>query len=229
MKAAVIVFPGSNCDRDVASALQKYASAQVKMVWHGESALPEVDFIAIPGGFAYGDYLRAGAIAARSPVMESVLKKASSGIPILGICNGFQVLTECGLLPGTLLRNRDLKFICKTVTLKVATSNSIFTSGFDRNNMVSMPIAHNDGNYYADPETLKSLTAENRIAFRYCMKDGSVNDDKSPNGSQMSIAGILSKSRRVLGMMPHPERATDLEHGSTDGKAMFTELVNELA
>ena len=229
MKAAVIVFPGSNCDRDVASALRKYASAQVKMVWHGESALPEVDFIAIPGGFAYGDYLRAGAIAARSPVMESVLKKASAGIPILGICNGFQVLTECGLLPGTLLRNRDLKFVCKTVTLKVATSDSIFTSGFDRNNMVSMPIAHYDGNYYADPETLESLTSENRIAFHYCMKDGSVNDDKSPNGSQMSIAGILSKSRRVLGMMPHPERATDLEHGSTDGKAMFTALINELA
>ena len=229
MKAAVIVFPGSNCDRDVASALKKYASAQVKMVWHGESTLPRVDFIAIPGGFAYGDYLRAGAIAARSPVMESVLKKASSGIPILGICNGFQVLTECGLLPGTLLRNRNLKFICKTVTLKVATSNSIFTSEFDSNSTVSMPIAHNDGNYYADPETLKSLTSENRIAFNYCMKDGTVNDDKSPNGSQMSIAGILSKSRRVLGMMPHPERATDLEHGSTDGKAMFTALVNELA
>jgi len=228
MKAAVIVFPGSNCDRDVASALRNYASAEVKMVWHGESTLPPVDFIAIPGGFSYGDYLRAGAIAARSPVMASVVKKASAGIPVLGICNGFQVLTECGLLPGTLLRNRNLKFICKTVTLKVATSNSIFTSDFERNRTVSMPIAHNDGNYYADPETLKSLNSENRIAFHYCMKDGSVNDDKSPNGSQMSIAGILSKSRRVLGMMPHPERATDFEHGSTDGKAMFSALMNEL-
>ncbi len=228
MKAAVIVFPGSNCDRDVASALRKYASAQVQMVWHGDSTLPQVDFIAIPGGFSYGDYLRAGAIAAKSPVMESVLKKASTGIPILGICNGFQILTECGLLPGTLLRNRNLKFVCKPVTLKVATSDSIFTRNFDRNSVVSMPIAHNDGNYYADSETLERLTSENRIAFHYCMEDGSVDDDRSPNGSQISIAGILSKSRRVLGMMPHPERATDLEHGSIDGKAIFKALMNEL-
>jgi phosphoribosylformylglycinamidine synthase I len=229
MKAAVIVFPGSNCDRDMASALHKYASADVKMVWHGEASLPRVDFIAIPGGFSYGDYLRPGAIASKSPVMNAVIKHASEGVPVLGICNGFQVLTECGLLPGTLLRNRNLKFICQITTLKVSTSNSLFTSTFEKNSLVSMPIAHNDGSYFADHNTLDRLTAENRIAFRYCLTDGSVDYDKSPNGSQMSIAGILSESRRVLGMMPHPERATDIEHGSTDGKFMFDALIDELS
>jgi len=229
MKAAVIVFPGSNCDRDVASALHKYASADVEMIWHGEASLPRVDFIAIPGGFSYGDYLRPGAMASKSPIMNAVIKKASEGVPVLGICNGFQVLTECGLLPGTLLRNRNLKFICQITTLKISTSNSIFTSNYKKNGLVSMPIAHNDGSYFADGETLNRLTSENRVAFRYCLKDGSIDNDKSPNGSQMSIAGILSESRRVLGMMPHPERATDIEHGTTDGRIMFDALMEELS
>tara|TARA_Y100000758_G_C15912161_1_gene371873 strand:- start:273 stop:758 length:486 start_codon:yes stop_codon:yes gene_type:complete len=161
--------------------------------------------------------------------MNAVIKKASEGVPVLGICNGFQVLTECGLLPGTLLRNRNLKFICQITTLKISTSSSIFTSNYKKNGLVSMPIAHNDGSYFADGETLNRLTSENRVAFRYCLKDGSIDNDKSPNGSQMSIAGILSESRRVLGMMPHPERATDIEHGTTDGRIMFDALMEELS
>ena len=229
MKAAVIVFPGSNCDRDVAWALRQHALADVVMVWHGESSLPSADFIAIPGGFSYGDYLRAGAMAAKSPIMSEVIKSASAGVPILGICNGFQVLTECGLLPGTLLRNRDLKFICRTTTLRVGTRDSLFTANYEKDSLLSMPIAHNEGNYFADRNTLEQLTAENRIAFRYCLKDGSTDFKQSPNGSQMAIAGILSKSRKILGMMPHPERAIEIGHGSTDGKIMFDALINELS
>ena len=199
------------------------------MVWHRESSLPAVDFIAIPGGFSYGDYLRAGAMAAKSPIMHEVIKSASAGVPVLGICNGFQILTECGLLPGTLLRNRNLKFICRTTTLKVGTSDSPFTANYENDSVLSMPIAHNDGNYFADNDTLDKLATENRVAFRYCQRDGSIEEDKSPNGSQMAIAGILSKSRRILGMMPHPERATEIEHGSADGKPIFDALINGLS
>jgi len=229
MKAVVIVFPGSNCDRDVALALRKYALAEVTMVWHGDKSLPQTDLIVIPGGFSYGDYLRAGAMAAKSPIMDAVLRKASTGVSVLGICNGFQILTECGLLPGTLQRNRNLKFICETTTLKVSTPKSIFTSYFHNDSLVSMPIAHNDGNYFANKDTLNRLISEDRIAFRYCLKNGLIDDDNSPNGSQLSIAGVLSESRRVLGMMPHPERATDTEHGTTDGRIMFDSLMNELS
>ena len=229
MRAAVIVFPGSNCDRDVAVSLRNCDNMQVEMVWHGERSLPKVDLVAVPGGFSYGDYLRAGAMAAHSPVMDAVVTAASSGIAVLGICNGFQVLTERGLLPGVLMRNRNLKFVCHAATLKVETNNSPFTSQFAPNSTVTMPIAHNEGNYFADQETLAELEAEDRIAFRYCTKKGEVTPESSPNGSIRSIAGILSQSRRILGMMPHPERATEVAHNCTDGRYLFKSLVKHLS
>jgi len=202
---------------------------QVEMVWHAERSLPKVDLVAVPGGFSYGDYLRAGAMAAHSPVMDAVVTAASSGIAVLGICNGFQVLTERGLLPGVLMRNRNLKFLCHPATLKVETTDSPFTSQFGPNSTVTMPIAHNEGNYFADQETLAELEAEDRIAFRYCSKRGEVTPESSPNGSIRSIAGVLSKSRRILGMMPHPERADDVAHNCTDGRYLFKSLVKHLS
>jgi len=202
---------------------------QVEMVWHAERSLPKVDLVAVPGGFSYGDYLRAGAMAAHSPVMDAVVTAASSGIAVLGICNGFQVLTERGLLPGVLMRNRNLKFLCHPATLKVETTDSPFTSQFGPNSTVTMPIAHNEGNYFADQETLAELEAEDRIAFRYCSKRGEVTPESSPNGSIRSIAGVLSKSRRILGMMPHPERADDVAHNCTDGRYLFKSLVKNLS
>ena len=217
MKAAVIVFPGSNCDRDIAVSLRKCDEMQVEMVWHDERSLPKVDLIAVPGGFSYGDYLRPGAMAAHSPVMESVIKSASMGVAIIGICNGFQVLTECGLLPGILMRNRDLKFICRATTLEVATNDSLFTSEYTFHDIITMPIAHNEGNYFADQETLEELESEDRIAFRYSSRCGTLPNQISPNGSANSIAGILSSTRRVLGMMPHPERVVEPFHPNRNG------------
>lgn len=217
MHAAVIVFPGSNCDRDMAVAFEQ-AGARVSMVWHKDTALPgEVDVIGIPGGFSFGDYLRCGAIAANSPICRSVRVHAEAGGYVLGICNGFQILTETGLLPGVLLRNARLKYICKPVDLTVETVTSAFTEGYAPGQVVRMMIAHHDGNYHADAETLAALQAEDRIAFRY---------DENPNGSVADIAGILSENRRVLGMMPHPERMADPAHGGTDGAALFAGLVS---
>ncbi|WP_108815050.1 phosphoribosylformylglycinamidine synthase subunit PurQ [Loktanella sp. Alg231-35] len=220
MRAAVIVFPGSNCDRDMAVALRA-AGADVQMVWHKDASLPDgIDLVAVPGGFSFGDYLRCGAIAAQSPISQAVVGHAARGGYVLGVCNGFQVLTETGLLPGALMRNAGLKFICKTTDLKVETSASAFTEGYNAGDMVGFPMAHHDGNYTVDPETLATLRGEDRIAFTY---------SDNPNGSIADIAGVLSDNRRVLGMMPHPERAVDDGHGGTDGQALFRGLVGQFA
>tara|TARA_R110002072_G_scaffold102450_2_gene225317 strand:- start:3 stop:671 length:669 start_codon:yes stop_codon:yes gene_type:complete len=219
MRAAVIVFPGSNCDRDMAVAL-KAAGADVQMVWHKDADLPQgLDLVAIPGGFSFGDYLRCGAIAARSPICKAVIGHVERGGYALGVCNGFQVLTETGLLPGALMRNAGLKFICKTVALKVETTASAFTNTYQAGEIVQYPVAHHDGNYTTDAETLATLLGDDRIAFTY---------QNNPNGSIADIAGVLSENRRVLGMMPHPERAVDAGHGATDGQALFRGLLGEL-
>jgi phosphoribosylformylglycinamidine synthase len=219
MKSAVIVFPGSNCDRDVAVALEKIAGNRPHMVWHGETDLPEVDLVVLPGGFSFGDYLRSGAMAGRSPIMKEVITRAHKGKPTLGICNGFQVLTETGLLPGALMRNAGLNFVCRDVTLKVEHANSAFTNAYTNGDEIRIPVAHHDGNYFADDDTLKALEDNAQVAFRY--KD-------NPNGSQNDIAGIYNESRSVLGLMPHPERAIGAELGSTDGIKMFESLMASL-
>ena len=218
MRAAVIVFPGSNCDRDMAVAL-KAAGADVTMVWHKDANLPDVDLVAVPGGFSFGDYLRCGAIAAQSPVCKSVVAHVERGGYALGVCNGFQVLTETGLLPGALMRNAGLKFICKTVGLNVVTSDNAFTERYSAGDTVDFPVAHHDGNYTIDADGLARLHGEDRVAFTY---------GDNPNGSIDDIAGILSENRRVLGMMPHPERAVDNGHGGTDGQALFRGLLGQL-
>ncbi|MEB8386375.1 phosphoribosylformylglycinamidine synthase subunit PurQ [Rhodobacteraceae bacterium KMM 6894] len=219
MHAAVIVFPGSNCDRDLAVALES-AGARVSMVWHKDTNLPEgIDLIAIPGGFSFGDYLRCGAIAANSPICRAVVAHGEKGGYVLGICNGFQVLTETGLLPGALLRNAGLKYICKPVELTVETTNSPYTERYSAGQTITVPIAHHDGNYHCDADTLAQLRGEDRVAFRYV---------NTPNGALDDIAGILSPNRRVLGMMPHPERMAEPAHGGSDGAAMFAGLVDDL-
>ena len=220
MKAVVVVFPGSNCDRDVKVALAASMGQEPEMAWHGESDLPATDLIVLPGGFSYGDYLRSGAMAANSPVMREVVDRAHKGVPVLGICNGFQMLTETGLLPGALMRNANLKFVCKDVTVKVETSQTVFTCGYESGQTVRIPVAHHDGNYVADDALVAQLKAEDRIAFTY---------DANPNGSVADIAGILSENRRVLGMMPHPERAADPAHGGSDGAPLFSSLVDQMA
>ncbi len=218
MKAAVVVFPGSNCDRDLAVAFEA-AGFGVEMVWHKDTDLPAVDIVGIPGGFSFGDYLRCGAIAAKSPICTEVKAHAARGGYVIGICNGFQVLTETGLLPGALLRNAGLKYICKSVPLRVETSRSVFTEGYNAGDVLHIPIAHHEGNYVADEALISELEAEDRVAFRYT---------ENPNGSKADIAGILSENRRVLGMMPHPERAADEGHGGTDGQALFRALAGAL-
>jgi phosphoribosylformylglycinamidine synthase subunit PurQ / glutaminase len=221
MKTAVIVFPGSNCDRDIATALEDVTGTAPHMVWHGESALPDgVGLIALPGGFSYGDYLRCGAIAARSPVVRAVVEAAERGVPVIGICNGFQILTETGLLPGALMRNSGLNFVCRNVALTVDNSQSIFTSGYDTSETITVPVAHHDGNYFADAETLDRLEGEGRVAFRYA---------EDVNGSARNIAGLLNKSGNVLGMMPHPERRIEAAHGGTDGRRLFEGLLEAVA
>lgn len=220
MKAAVIVFPGSNCDRDLAVAFER-AGADVTMVWHKDTALPEgIDIVGVPGGFSFGDYLRCGAIAANSPICQSVIKHAERGGYVLGVCNGFQILTETGLLPGALRRNAGLKYICRTVGLKVSTADTVFTAGYSQGDLLNVPIAHHDGNYFVTDEKLAELKDNDRIAFTY---------QDNPNGSIADIAGVVSKNRRVLGMMPHPERAADDGHGGTDGVAMFRALMDSFA
>jgi phosphoribosylformylglycinamidine synthase len=213
VKAAVIVFPGSNCDRDLADAITKVTGTAPQMVWHAETSLPDgLDFIGIPGGFSYGDYLRSGAMAARSPVMQAVVQAAGEGRTVLGICNGFQVLTETGLLPGALMRNAGLNFVCREVRLEVVNSQSIFTSRYAAGETVTIPVAHHDGNYFADEHTLNRLEGEGRVAFRYA---------EPVNGSARAIAGILNDAGNVLGMMPHPERLIEDAQGGTDGRRMF--------
>lgn len=220
MKTAVIVFPGSNCDRDAAVALERATGKPAHMVWHGGEDLPDVDLVVLPGGFSYGDYLRSGAMSARSPIMKGVIEHAKSGRPLVGICNGFQVLTEAGLLPGVLMRNANLHFVCKTTGLEVTNNTSVFTKNYEMGQTIEVPVAHHDGNYFANDEILNTLEGEGRVAFRYT---------DNPNGSARDIAGILNEDGNVLGMMPHPERVVDEALGGTDGTALFASLVEALA
>ena len=219
-RAAVVTFPGSNCDRDLADALEKVSGAPAIRVWHGDAELPErLDFIGLPGGFSYGDYLRCGAMAARSPIVRAVIDAANKGVPVLGVCNGFQVLTESGLLPGALMRNAQLTFVCRTVPLEVENSQSLFTAGYEQGETIHLPVAHHDGNYFADEATLDRLEGEGRVAFRY---------GENCNGSQRAIAGVLNAQGNVLGMMPHPERAIEPEMGNSDGRVLFESAVEGL-
>ncbi len=220
MKAAVIVFPGSNCDRDLAVALERATGSKPHMVWHRDTELPDVDLIAVPGGFSYGDYLRSGAMAAQSPVMREVVARAGKGVRVLGVCNGFQILTEARLLPGALMRNADLKFVSRPVGLRVETTDSAFTRAYARGQEIRIPVAHHDGNYFADEATLDRLEGEGRVAFRYT---------DNPNGSARDIAGVLNETGTVLGLMPHPERAVEHLHGNTDGQPFFRGLVEALS
>ncbi|MFT5703356.1 MAG: phosphoribosylformylglycinamidine synthase [Rickettsiales bacterium] len=227
MKSAVIVFPGSNCDRDAVVALEKVGS-KVEKIWHQETSIPnDLDLIIVPGGFSYGDYLRSGAMAAISPIMQEIKKAANKGVNILGICNGFQILTESELLDGVLLHNKNKKFICKNAHLKVENNQTNFTANYQKNQVINIPIAHMDGCYFADDSVLKTLEDNDQIAFKYCSSDGSLSEDSNPNGSMNDIAGIFNKNKNVLGMMPHPERAIDEQTGLTSGLLMFEGLLNK--
>jgi phosphoribosylformylglycinamidine synthase I len=228
MNASVIVFPGSNCDRDVKVALEKVTGGPVSMVWHGDAAVPASDLIVLPGGFAYGDYLRTGAMAAHSPIMRDVVAKAKAGTPVLGICNGFQVLCEAGLLPGVLMRNASLKFVCKDVHLRVERTDTPFTSRYQQGEVIRIPVAHGDGNYFADDATLEELEGEGRVVFRYVDAAGNVSAEANPNGAQRNIAGICDRRRRILGMMPHPERLFEPVLGGSDGRRLFESLLVSL-
>lgn len=229
MKSAVIVFPGSNCDRDMGVALTQAAGRKAQMVWHKETGLPDgLDFVAIPGGFSFGDYLRCGAIAAQSPIMRAVIEFANRGGMVLGVCNGFQVLTETGLLPGVLMRNAGLKFLCHDVRLSVETTDSPFTSAYGNQRLVTYPIAHHEGCFVTDHNTLAQLKGEDRVAFRYVDEAGEPTEAANPNGALDNIAGILSQNRRVLGMMPHPERLADPELGGNDGARLFKGIAQML-
>jgi phosphoribosylformylglycinamidine synthase len=219
-RAAVITFPGSNCDRDMAVAIEEVCGGTVHRVWHGDAVLPErLDLIALPGGFSYGDYLRSGAMAARSPVMRAVIAEAARGVAVLGVCNGFQVLAEAGLLPGALMRNAGIRFVCRTVALTVENNQSLFTAGYAQDQRIHIPVAHHDGNYFADEATLDRLEGEGRVAFRYA---------EPVNGSARNIAGLLNEAGNVLGMMPHPERMIEPAHGGSDGRALFAAVARGL-
>ena len=218
MKSHVIVFPGSNCDRDVAVAIERISGSAPEMIWHKNTSIAKSDLIVVPGGFSYGDYLRCGAIASTSPIINEVVKKAKAGVPVIGICNGFQILIETSLLDGALIRNNSLSFICKDIHIKPENTSSIFT----KNNVVAkMPIAHNEGNYFATSDTIKKINDNDQVAFRYCDASGLINEGSNPNGSIDNIAGILNDNKNVLGLMPHPERAVELGLGSDDGKYIF--------
>jgi phosphoribosylformylglycinamidine synthase len=221
MRAAVIQFPGSNCDRDMAVAIRDITGADTSLIWHRESELPSgLDLIAIPGGFSYGDYLRSGAMAARSPVMQAVIAAAGRGVPVLGVCNGFQILTEAGLLPGALMRNAGIRFVCRTVGLTVENNQSMFTSRYSAGEKIHIPVAHHDGNFFSDDATLDRLEGEGRVAFRYA---------EPVNGSARNIAGVLNDAGNVLGMMPHPERMIEAIQGGSDGRRLFEGLIREIA
>ena len=217
MRTALIQFPGSNRDRDMIAAITKISGRPPDMVWHKQTALPDTDLIVLPGGFSYGDYLRSGAIAARAPIMEAVRTAAARGVLVLGVCNGFQILTEAGLLPGILMRNASLRFVCREVQLEVANARTAFTSHYERGQVIRCPVAHHDGNFFADPDTLKHIEDKNLVAFRYA-------NGTNPNGSVNDIAGIFNEARNVLGMMPHPENLIEAAHGGTDGRALFESL-----
>ena len=223
MKTHVVVFPGSNCDRDVAVAIEKIIGSLPKMVWHKDTSIDQSDLIVVPGGFSYGDYLRCGAMASTSPIMKSVIENANKGVPVLGICNGFQILIESGLLLGALMRNSSLSFICRDVIIKPTNSKSIFTN---KSKISKMPIAHNEGNFFASDDQIKKMEDNEQIAFQYCNENGDTNDESNPNGSIKNIAGILNQNKNVLGMMPHPERAAENIHGCEDGKTIFESILN---
>ena len=224
MKSSVIVFPGSNCDRDIAVSIKKLTNLEPTMVWHKETSVPDSDLIIIPGGFTFGDYLRCGSIAANSPIMKDVIKKATDGLPTLGICNGFQILTESGLLPGTLIKNDCLSFLCKTVSIRVENNQTSFSKKYKQNEIINIPIAHNEGNFFANENTLKKIKDSNQIVFKYCNQNGEVNNEANPNGSIDNIAGITNEKGNVLGMMPHPERATCEITKLLDGEKLFKSI-----
>jgi phosphoribosylformylglycinamidine synthase I len=229
MRISIIVFPGSNCDRDVKVAIERITGRPPAMVWHGDAGVPASDLIVLPGGFSFGDYLRCGAMAAHSPVMRDVIAKAKAGTPVLGICNGFQVLCEAGLLPGVLMRNASLKFVCRDVHLKVERTDTMYTRGYAPGAVIRVPVAHGDGNYFADAETLARLEGEGRVAFRYCDGKGEVTAAANPNGALANIAGILDGTGRILGMMPHPERLYENALGGSDGRKLFESVATALA
>ena len=222
MKSTVIQFPGSNRDRDMIAALTKINGEAPNLVWHTDTEIPETDLIVVPGGFSYGDYLRSGAIAARSPVMQEIARRAEKGVRILGVCNGFQILTEAGLLPGALMRNAGIKFVCTTVKLKVENADTVFTNQYTKAQIIPCPVAHHDGNYFADEKTLKEIEDNGQVAFRYA-------EGTNPNGSVNDIAGITNAAGNVLGMMPHPENLIEADHGGTDGRALFASALNVVA
>jgi len=228
MRSAVVVFPGSNRERDMIRALEAITGRPPTVVWHTETDMPPVDLIVLPGGFSYGDYLRSGAIAARSPVMQVIGERAAGGVPVLGICNGFQILCEAGLLPGVLMRNASLRFVCREVLLRVETAASIFTRGYRQGQVIRCPVAHGDGNYRCDPETLAALRDGDRVAFRYVDAVGEATAEANPNGSMDNIAGILNSRRNVLGMMPHPENLIEAIQGGTDGRPLFEGIMEAL-
>jgi phosphoribosylformylglycinamidine synthase subunit PurQ / glutaminase len=225
MRAAVIVFPGTNRERDIAEAISDASGRPSIMVWHGDTEVPKCDLIVLPGGFSYGDYLRTGAMAAHSPIMRDVVAKAKAGTPVLGVCNGFQTLCEAGLLPGVLLRNASLKFVCKDVFLRVDNAATMYTNRYKKGDVAQVIVAHGDGNYFADSATLDELEAGNRVVFRYATPNGETTAAANPNGSQRNIAGIVDKTGRILGMMPHPENACETALGSTQGRALFESIV----
>ncbi len=225
MKFGVLVFPGSNCDRDISTVTQGLLGQPTRMIWHQETDLNDIDVVVIPGGFSYGDYLRCGAIAQFSPIMQSVIKHAQAGKYVIGICNGFQVLTESGLLPGALIRNRDLHFICDRAPIKVERNDLLWTANYHSGEIITLPLAHGEGRYYAAPDTLKEIEDNQQVIFRYCDTNGEITEDSNPNGSLNNIAGITNQQGNVLGMMPHPERASDPLLGATDGRRLFEALL----
>jgi phosphoribosylformylglycinamidine synthase len=229
MKSAVIVFPGSNREGDIVHAIRSATGSEPAIVWHAEATLPAADLVVLPGGFSYGDYLRTGAIAAHSPIMREVRARAEAGVPVLGVCNGFQILAEARLVPGVLLPNASLRFICRDVHLRVERADTLFTSRYARGKVMRVPCAHHDGNYFADPETLDRIEDEGQVAFRYCGPDGAVDAAANPNGSARNIAGVFNARRNVLGMMPHPENAIEALLGSVDGRKLFEGLVEAVA
>ena len=228
MKSAVVTFPASNCNRDMFDALEKITGQRPHEIWHQDTDVPNVDLIALPGGFSFGDYLRCGAMAARSPAIKAVAAHAERGGNVIGVCNGFQVLTEMGLLPGALMRNRSLKFVCKTVQLKVENENSTFTNAYNQGQVINIPVAHHDGNYFVDDETLARIEDKGQVAFRYVNHGGEATKEANPNGSQNNIAGIMNERGNILGMMPHPERLIEDAQGGTDGRGFFDSIINSL-
>ena len=225
MNFGVIVFPGANCDRDIAYVLRDILGQSTRMVWHEDSDLSDLDVVVVPGGFSYGDYLRCGAIAQFSPAMRATAEHAKQGKQVMGICNGFQVLTEMGLLPGALVRNKDLHFVCDRIPLRIERNDLPWTRGYNKGQVITLPIAHGEGCYFAEPDTIKALEDNNQILLRYCDANGTANEAANPNGSLGNIAGICNQSGNVLGMMPHPERAADVALGNTDGLALFKGLL----